>query len=221
MSGWIKLHRSLLEWEWFDDHNATRLLIFLLISVNHEDKKWKGVTVKAGSMIFSWETLSNSIGLTIQQVRSAMKKLESSREVNRQSTNQYQIITLVKWDKMQSDRKKLTGNQQQNQQTDNKRITTTKEEEEYKEEKTETGTPSLGEVIYFFDSKGYDSIYASKVFEWYQYRNWEVNGESILKKWRFQMINQWMKSDEGKKSDKPKFKDLSEFIEAQNGMDTP
>lgn len=88
-------------------------------------------------------------------------------------------------------------------------------------EKEEKGIPSLGEVIDFFDSKGYDSIYASKVFEWYQYRNWEVNGESILKKWRFQMINQWMKSDEGKKSDKPKFKNLAEFIEAQNGMDTP
>lgn len=135
MSGWIKLHRSLLEWEWFDDHNATRLLIFLLISVNHEEKKWKGITIKAGSMVFSWETLSQSIGLSIQQLRSAMKKLESSSEINRQSTNQFQIVTLVKWDKLQSEKKTVTGNQQANQQTDNKRITTTKEYKNIEERK--------------------------------------------------------------------------------------
>ena len=32
MSGWIKLHRSTTEWEWYSDHNTTRLFIHLLIN---------------------------------------------------------------------------------------------------------------------------------------------------------------------------------------------
>ena len=79
MSGWIKLHRSLKDWEWYSDHNTTRLLIHLLISVNYEDKQWKNEIVKAGTMITSWENLSYETGLSLKQVRTAMSKLERGR----------------------------------------------------------------------------------------------------------------------------------------------
>jgi hypothetical protein len=101
MSGWIKLHRSLKDWEWYDDHNATRLLLHLLVSVNYEDKQWKGQTVKAGSMITSWESLAKEVGLSVKQIRLSMSKLESSKEVVRFTTNKWQAVTLVKWDKLQ------------------------------------------------------------------------------------------------------------------------
>ena len=101
MSGWIKLHKSLKEWEWYDDHNATRLLVHLLLSVNYEDKQWKGQTIKAGTYVTSWENLSNEIGLTVKQTRVAMDKLERSKEVARYTTNKWQAISLIKWDKLQ------------------------------------------------------------------------------------------------------------------------
>lgn len=99
---WVKLHRSLIDWEWWDDHNATRLLICLLLSVNYEDKKWKGVEVKAGSMVLSWETLSHKSHLTVKQCRTAMSKLEKSGEVTRETTNKYQVVTLAKWEDLKS-----------------------------------------------------------------------------------------------------------------------
>jgi hypothetical protein len=141
MIGWIKLHRSLINWEWYDDHNATRLLVHLLISVNYEDKKWKGQVIKAGSMVLSWDTLAASVHLSAQQVRTAMAKLESSGEVTRQATNRYQLVNLVKWENLQSkealdnrpDNRQITGKQQ----TDNRQITTTKEGKESKEPKEE------------------------------------------------------------------------------------
>lgn len=101
MIGWIKLHKSLKEWQWYDDHNATRLLIHLLLSVNYEDKNWKGQVVKAGTFITSWENLSKEIGLSVKQTRVAMDKLERSKEVARYTTNKWQAITLLKWDKLQ------------------------------------------------------------------------------------------------------------------------
>lgn len=125
--GWIKLHRSLLDWEWYDDINARILLIHLLVSVNYEDKKWKGVQVKKGSMVLSWSTLSNNCGLSIQKCRTAMRKLIESQEVTRYSTNKFQVISLVKWEKLQGLENELTSNLTINQQSTNNQLTTTKE----------------------------------------------------------------------------------------------
>ena len=42
--GWIKIHRQLLEWEWYDDLNVKVLgyLYTLLLKANHKAKKYKG-----------------------------------------------------------------------------------------------------------------------------------------------------------------------------------
>ena len=135
MIGWIKLHRKLRDWEWYDDHNATRLLIHLLISVNYEDKKWKGILIKSGSLVTSWEHLSKDCGLSLQQTRTSMTKLESSGEVTRNVTNKFQLITLVKWEELQSKENQITEELTNKQQSNNKQVTTTKEEKEYKKEK--------------------------------------------------------------------------------------
>ncbi|RLI34892.1 hypothetical protein DRO66_08080 [Candidatus Bathyarchaeota archaeon] len=135
MSGWIKLHRSLLDWEWYDDANATRLLIHLLVSANYEPKRWKGVVIPSGSIVLSWDTLSIGCGLTVQQTRTAMAKLTDSGEVTRKVTNKFQTVTLVKWDQMQSDiidnnnqaNRQITDKQQTNNKQTNRQVTTTKE----------------------------------------------------------------------------------------------
>lgn len=121
MSGWIKLHKTLKDWEWYDDHNATRLLVHLLLSVNYEDKQWKGQTIKAGTTITSWENLSKEVGLSVKQTRVAMDKLEKSKEVARYTTNKWQAITLVKWDKLQVECSK-DGKQQGTQRATTKEI---------------------------------------------------------------------------------------------------
>lgn len=101
MSGWIKLHKTLKDWEWYDDHNATRLLVHLLLSVNYEDKTWKGQTIKAGTIVTSWENLAKEVGLSVKQIRTAMDKLERSKEVARYTTNKWQAVSLIKWAKLQ------------------------------------------------------------------------------------------------------------------------
>ena len=105
MSGWIKLHRTLKDWEYYEDHNATRLLIHLLVSVNYEDKKWKDTIVKSGTLVTSWQNLAHETGLTLKQIRLAMSKLERAGETVRsvagKGAGKWQVVTLVKWDKLQ------------------------------------------------------------------------------------------------------------------------
>jgi len=101
--GWIKLHRSMIDWEWYTDQNTSRLFIHCLIRANHSDKKWRGNNIKRGQFITSLDTLSCETGLTVSQVRTALKKLDDTNEIASLSQARSRVITVVKYDQYQAD----------------------------------------------------------------------------------------------------------------------
>jgi hypothetical protein len=151
--GWIKLHRSLIKWEWYDDDRAVKLLLHLNLTVNIEDKSWKGIMILAGSRVSSWEHLAIELKWSIQQVRTTMQKLESSGEVSRFITNKYQTITLIKWEKMQetADSSNRQSNSQTNRPTTDKPTTT----KEYNNTKNNISIKGSGKIL-FANSKWND-----------------------------------------------------------------
>ena len=44
--GYIYLHRSLLDWEWYQDINTKTVFLHLLLTVNYQPKKWQGITIE-------------------------------------------------------------------------------------------------------------------------------------------------------------------------------
>ena len=100
--GWIKMHRSLLNWEWYDDLNVRVLFFHLLLTVNYEDKKWRGLNIKKGSRITGREQLSKETGMSVRNVRTAIEKLESTKELTIKKDAKGSMFTLVNWCKYQS-----------------------------------------------------------------------------------------------------------------------
>jgi hypothetical protein len=125
MSGFITLHRRLLDWEWYSDINTKTLFIHCLLKANWEDKNWKGIDVKRGSFITSYDGLSKETKLTVQQIRTAIFKLTKTQEVNIQTTNKYTLLTVVKYEDYQGLENKPTSKQQTNNTQPNKQTTTT------------------------------------------------------------------------------------------------
>ena len=125
MSGFITLHRRLLDWEWYSDINTKTLFIHCLLKANWEDKNWQGVNVKRGSFITSNQSLSAETKLTIQQIRTSIFKLTKTNEINIQTTNKYTLLTIVKYDDYQNLEIKPTNKQQSNNKQSNNQITTT------------------------------------------------------------------------------------------------
>jgi len=74
MEGWIKLHRGLLEWEWYDEPNVFRLFLHCILKANHSDKSWRGSVIKRGEFVTSLQNLSSETKLSVQQVRTCLKK---------------------------------------------------------------------------------------------------------------------------------------------------
>ena len=56
--GFIKLFRKFKQWEWYSDVNTKVLFLHLLLSANHTDKSWRGITVKRGQIVVGLESLS-------------------------------------------------------------------------------------------------------------------------------------------------------------------
>jgi len=102
MSGWIKLHRRLQEWEWYTDSKTVHLFIHILIKCNHESNTWRGVTVNPGQCVTSRDKLSGETGISSQSIRTILKRLQSTNEIAIQSTNYYTIITVCNWEVYQS-----------------------------------------------------------------------------------------------------------------------
>jgi len=127
--GWVKLHRQLLDWEWYEDINTSRLFIHLLLIANHKDKKWRGVLIKKGEKLTSQVKLSEETGLTRQQVRTSLNKLKSTNDITIKTTAQHTVIYINNWDLYQDKPEdQPTSNQRatNEQPTSNQRITTNK-----------------------------------------------------------------------------------------------
>lgn len=125
---WISIHRKFKDWQWYKNTNVKTLFLHLLLKVNYKDNYWKDVLVKRGQTLTSIEHLANETGLTVQQTRTALSKLKSTREITIETTSKYSLITIEKYDIYQRNNKNvtstLTSEITNNQQTNNKQVTT-------------------------------------------------------------------------------------------------
>ena len=124
MSGFIQIHRKILEWEWYNDKNVFRLFMHLLLLANYKDKRYRGVLLKSGSIMTGRKILAEQTGLSIQEVRTALAKLELTNEATIKSTKQGTIIQLVNYTKYQVSNQQINQRATNEQPTSNQRATT-------------------------------------------------------------------------------------------------
>lgn len=115
MSGWLKLHRSILEWGWYS-HPVTRdVFIHLLLLANHESNHWQGETILPGQAPVGRRQLAKDLGFGEQQIRTALTNLQSTSEVTIKKFNKFSLITIINWELYQANNqqnsKHLTSNQ--------------------------------------------------------------------------------------------------------------
>lgn len=115
MEGWIKLHRQLLNWEWYKDVNVKTVFIHLLLIANHEEKRWQGHVIKRGEVITSYGHIGEDIGLTARQVRTAISKLKMTGEVSTKKSNRFLLVSIANYDLYQMREEKMSDNKSDNE----------------------------------------------------------------------------------------------------------
>lgn len=99
--GWIKLHRSIMDWEWFADAETLQLFLYLLLTANYEDRKWKDITIQRGQLVTSLSGLASSLNMSVKKIRVRLNRLADSGTIITEWTNKYSVITICNYDSYQ------------------------------------------------------------------------------------------------------------------------
>ncbi|MDR2274312.1 MAG: hypothetical protein LBF27_25620 [Sphingobacterium sp.] len=147
--GWVKLHRSILEWEWYSDINTKILFLHLLVKANHKDKKHQGTIIKKGQLLTGRDLLSFETGLSVQQVRTSLERLKSTNEITITTNRKGSVIDIVNYVFYQSREEEQPTDQPENNQqvtnkqpTSNQQVTSNKNEKKYKNERNKENSIS-------------------------------------------------------------------------------
>ncbi len=194
-NGWISLHRKIIEWEWFDDHNTFRLFIFLLLTANHKDKKWRGITIKRGQKLTGIFSLSKQTGLSVRQVRTSLDKLKLTGELTSKTTNKYSILTLLNYDEYQTIDKQVDKRVTNERQTNDKQTTTNNNDNNViKKKKINKKEKFENKFLIFWD------LYPRKISKTKAYTSWlklseEEKDKCILVIPDHTQQEQWLEND--------------------------
>jgi len=101
MEGWIKLHRKITEWEWYNDSNTFRLFLHILLKANRDDNKWRGTIIKRGQLFTSVSHLSRELKISEKSIRNGLLRLSKSSELGIQGASNGTMITISKYEDYQ------------------------------------------------------------------------------------------------------------------------
>ena len=99
---YVKISRKILEWEWYTDINTKVLFLHILLKANWKLGRFQGTDVPRGSFVTSQQNLALETGLTLKNVRTALKHLENTGEVAVNRHPKFSVITIKNYDKYQS-----------------------------------------------------------------------------------------------------------------------
>ena len=101
-SGWIKLHRNILQWEWWDDKNTRDLFLVALLLANHKEKKFpfdnEIITIERGQYLTSMRKLSERWKWHRNTVKGFLQLLEKDQMIKLKVATSYTLITIINYD---------------------------------------------------------------------------------------------------------------------------
>ena len=101
LNGFVKIHRQLVSWGWYQDHVVKDLFLHLILTANFREQEWMGRTIGPGQVVTSYAHLARDLGFSVKQIRTALEKLKRTGEVASEATNRYTVVTIVNWEKYQ------------------------------------------------------------------------------------------------------------------------
>lgn len=123
INSFIQLNRKIKTWQWYKNPNVFRVFIHCLLEANHKDNKFEGSIIKRGSLATSYDRIGEALNLSKQQVRTAIKKLKDTGELNTKPTSKYLLVSIIKYSDYQGKGARFNTQSTLNQHSNNTQIT--------------------------------------------------------------------------------------------------
>lgn len=98
MSDWIKLPRSIFDWDWYDKAETLSLYLYLLNNAKEKDVKHNGYVEHRGQFVTSLGKLSTVLGVGKQIVRTSLLRLTKMKLIEVSTEKLYSVVTICNYD---------------------------------------------------------------------------------------------------------------------------
>lgn len=99
MEGYVKIYRSILDWEWAGNPEMLGFWVYMLMKAETTPRKWRGMVIKRGQFVTTVRELSEETGLSVRQIRTIFSKLQATNEMTNKTTNKYTIVTICNYER--------------------------------------------------------------------------------------------------------------------------
>lgn len=87
----------MLDWEWFTKPKTAHLFMYLILAAKTEDGLWRGEAIEKGQLVISLRQLADKTGLSLQDVRVSLERLQTTGEIIVNGTRNGTLITIVNY----------------------------------------------------------------------------------------------------------------------------
>ena len=119
-NGFIKLHRKIIESSVWEKPDILKVWLWCLIKATHTNQEFpfngKDIKLTKGEFITGREKACKELKISPQTYRTAITYLKSTSRITTKSTNQFTLISILKWNDYQEKSTSKTTNELTNQQ---------------------------------------------------------------------------------------------------------
>jgi len=106
MSGWIKIHRSILKNPWMQDISVLGAWVYILMNVAYQPEdvifEGKRITLQPGQGLFKIRQMAKILGVSHSKLNRTILLFTNEKQIETQTSPRNTIITVLNWQKYQA-----------------------------------------------------------------------------------------------------------------------
>lgn len=179
MNGWIRLDRAIQDNFLWQEPEALKLWLYLLMAASLTDKatafNGQMLNIKRGQLVFGLNAASARLNISIRRLRKYLNWFETDDMIDKQITNKFSIISITNYSQYQDTGKQPSSKSQATAKQTSTTIQVTSNNKQ-------SIPPTLEEVRAYCDSRS-NGIDPEMFIAFYEARGWKI-GKDRMKSWK-------------------------------------
>ena len=179
MNGWIRLDRAIQDNFLWQEPEALKLWLYLLMAASLTDKatafNGQMLNIKRGQLVFGLNAASARLNISIRRLRKYLNWFETDDMIDKQITNKFSIISITNYSQYQDAGKQTSSKSQATAKQTSTTIQVTSNKEQ-------SIPPTVDEVRAYCESRS-NGIDPEMFIAFYEARGWKI-GKDRMKSWK-------------------------------------
>lgn len=96
--GFVKIPHDLRNWGWEKEPIMSHVYLMLMLDAAWSETEYRGEHIKRGQAVISQREYAKEIGITYQELRTALKRLTAAHRIAQSATRRNTVVTLLDYD---------------------------------------------------------------------------------------------------------------------------